>query len=582
MRKYLVASIVAALVAATFATLPRLDTTEPDVFFYLKNLTPLYYVSVFVVAIVAIKYRRSLLGLFSAALLSLLVLWTPDVMMVQPWFPDSYAFTAEAVYVVRNGHLGNFHYLSTNPVVGLVFGPFMAVTGITPTTLQKVYTAFLAVILVVFIYLIAKAAKIKREGWVIAPLLFISIAWPNQFSLSRQSFSLVYYVACWFLLLYLIFRKADWRVFALLVLQIILVVMAHPATPVFLMANLLLVLVLALLGHVRARALSHNLQAKQLGIIVAALAVLSFSWFLWNLFVSPMGIASIDSMGKTLMSSLEENPSEVSGLAKLSAGGSTQLLPYTPIYGFLIKIKLVVTAVIFCSAIFFLLVAYKRHMEHRSWIILTGWTLSSMSSAVLVLYNGLAYFDRPALFSFFPWAILGASVFGMLNEKKGRLMQARERAKKAAKYVFLVVFIILPLFLMPVLKYGSLPILYPSSQELAEKSFYALYQNQTYQAVYFEFDGAYEISYIRYGILEPVGLGVDQIYVYGEGLNTTVAANSVLWISSRITMRDAFWIYKPSYHDIVENLSGCDITYNKVYDGGWSQWILVPTFTNKK
>jgi hypothetical protein len=469
--------------------------------------------------------------------------------------------------------LANFHYLSTNPVVGLVFGSFMAITGIPPTTLQKVYTAFLAVILVVFIYLIAKAAKIKREGWVIAPLLFIAIAWPNEFDLSRQSFSLVYYVACWFLLLYLIFRKADRRVFALLVLQIILVVMAHPATPVFLMANLLLVVVLALL--------SHNLQAKQLGIIVAALAVLSFSWFLWNLFVSPMGIVSIDSMGKTLMSSLEENPTEISGLAKLSAGGSTQLASYTLIYHFLINIKLIVTAVIFCSAIFFLLVTYKRHMEHGSWIILTGWTISSMSSAVLILYNGLAYFDRPALFSFFPWAILGASVFGMLNEKKGRLMQARARAKKAAKYVFLVVFIILPLFLMPVLKYDSLPILYPSSQELAEKCFYALYQNQTYQVAYFEYDGAYEISYIRYGIMEPAGSGAGLI-VPGEGLNTTVAANLVLWISSRITMRDAFYNYTPSWHDIVENLSRCDITHNKVYDGGWSQWILTPTFNNTK
>jgi hypothetical protein len=567
MRKYLVASIVAALVAATFATLPRLDTTEPDVFFYLKNLTPLYYVSVFVTAIVAIKYRRYLLGLFSAALLSLLVLWTPDVMMVQPWFPDSYPFTAEAVYVVRNGHLGNFHYLSINPVVGLVFGPFMAITGITPTTLQKVYTAFLAVILVVFIYLIAKAAKIKREGWVIAPLLYISIAWPNEFHLSRQSFSLVYYLACWFLLLYLIFRKADRRVFALLVLQLILTVMAEPATPVFLMANLLLVLVLALL--------SHNRQAKQLGIIVTALAVLSFSWFLWNLFVSSEGIVSFANMGKTLMSSLVENPSEISGMGRLSVG-------YTPIYDFVIKIRLILTAVIFCSAIFFLLAAYKRHMEHASWIILTGWTISSISSALLILYNGLAYFDRPALFSFFPWAILGASVFGMLSEKKVSLMQARARAKKVAKYVFLVVFIILPLFLMPVLKYGPLPILYPSSQELAERSFYALYQNQTYHVVYFEYDGAYEISYIRYGIMEPAGSGVGLIYVPGEGLNTTVAANSILWITSRITMRDAFYIYTPSYPDIVENLSRCDITYNKVYDGGWSQWILVPTFTSTK
>jgi len=188
MNKYFVAIIIAVLVIVTFVTLPQIDSVQPDVLFYLKNLTPLYFVSVVATVVVAIFYRRSVLGLFSVALLSLLVLWTPNVMMVQPWFLDSYPFTAEAVTVAQSGHLLDYHFLSMNPVVGLVMGPFLSITGISPLLLQKLYPAFLSVALVVFLYLIAKAAKLRKDAWVIAPLLFVSIAWPNEFHLSRQSF----------------------------------------------------------------------------------------------------------------------------------------------------------------------------------------------------------------------------------------------------------------------------------------------------------------------------------------------------------------------------------------------------------
>jgi len=561
MKKYIIGSVLAALVIATFATLPQIDSVQPDALFYLKNLTPLFFVSIIATVTVAIKYRRSLLGLFSVALLGLLVLWTPNVMMVQPWFLDSYPFTAEAVVVAQTGHLANYHFLSMNPMIGLVMGPFLSVTGVSALMLQKLYSAFLAISLVVFIYLIAKAAKLKKDVWVIAPLLFVSIAWPNEFHLSRQSFSLVFYVAAWFLLLTLIFKKFDRRVFGLLILDMFLVVMAHPATSLFLLVNLAAV---GIYGQLR-----HKFDKKDLGIVVAAVSILSIFWGLWNTLVTTEAITNIISIGNNLISNLMNNPQEITGLGKLFSG-------YSPIYSFLINVRLLETLGIFASAFLVLIVTFRRRVDDKILVVLVGWTVVNVLSAIPLLYSGLSFFARPALFSFISWAVIGALAFGMLIEKPGRL----KLAKKPLVYGFLVIFIIVPLILIPVIKYSPIPFLYPSSEELAMKDFSDLHPALNAPLVYLEYNLPYGISYVRSGVNETDGYVFGNIYVPGEGLDSVMAGTSVLWVTRSITMRDAFYDSTPSMTDIVNNLSIDSITHNKVYDAGQSQWILTPTFVN--
>jgi len=561
MRKYVIGGIIAALVAVTFATLPQIDSVQPDVLYYLKSLTPLYYVSVAVTAIVAIRYRRSLLGLFSVALLGLLVLWTPSIVMVQPWFLDSYPFATEAAIVSQTGHLSSYHFLSVNPVIGLIMGPFMSVTGVSVIVLQKLYTAFLSVFLVGFVYLIAKAVKLRKDLWVIAPLLFVSIAWPNEFHLSRQSFSLIFYVACLLLLLTLIFKKFDRRVFALLVLQLFLVVMAHPATSLFLIANLLVILVYA--------QLRHKLDGKELRTIALTLAILSAFWALWNSLVTTEAVNDLINIVNNLSSSLLRNPQSISGLARIFSG-------YSPLYGLLINVRLVVTLGIFASAFLILLLTFRRREDGKIIAILAGWTAVNVCSAIPLLYSGLSFFARPALFSFFAWSILGALVFGLLSQKNGKWVLA----KKVGKYAFLVLFVIVPLFLIPIIKYSPMPFIYPSSQELAQKNFSDLHPDTNAQLFYLEYNLPYGISYTRYGINETEGYAFGDIFIPGEGLNSTFAADSILWVTNSLTMRDGFFDSTPSMIDVVGNLSLNSITRNRVYDGGWSQWILTPTFIN--
>ena len=112
MRKYLSLLFICALFLVTLASLPSVDNVESSVFFYLEHLPPIYYVSVLASVIIALRDKQELTRVISVCVLTLLIIWAPSVMYVQPWHLDSYPFVAEAVYIERNAHLSNFHYLS--------------------------------------------------------------------------------------------------------------------------------------------------------------------------------------------------------------------------------------------------------------------------------------------------------------------------------------------------------------------------------------------------------------------------------------------------------------------------------------
>ena len=595
MKKFFMGVFIVALLLATFATLPRVDYVEPNVLFYFQHLTPLYYVCVLAAIVVAIYWRRSYLGLLSAIVLSLLILWTPSIMLVQPWFPDTYPFVAEAVYVVRNGHLGDFHYLSISPVLGLFFGPFLMITGISPFMLIKIYPGIVAVIFTVLLYLIAKKMKIGKESLIVAPLLFLSIAWPNELHLCRQSLSLIFYLTSWFLLLQLFFQKSDRRIFVLLVSQIFLLVMSHPATSVFFIANLATIAILSLIWQ--------KFRPKESRVILQTLLISAFLWALWNTFnPATRAIRNLVDIANNLVTSLMGNPSEVSGVATIFAN-------YTPLYRLVINTRFVLTLVVFTGA--FLLSLYaiylffssgflarirfsararkrfvllRTDIDQKVFAILTGWIISNMLSSVPLLYAGLPYFARPSLFTFVAWAPLGALGYKILTAKQKSGFYAK--MKSVATCVFLVAFIILPALLMPVVKYGPLPFLFPTSRELAGKSFLDLHWSDDGEVIYFGdpyFANSY--SWLVYGREVSIhSVGIYSIYTPNEGLNPNFVRRSALWITYRPVARDAFWNNVPSFLCVVENVTELlpNTTHNKVYDSGWPEWILTPRSNSTK
>jgi len=587
MKKFLMGVFIVALLLATFATLPRVDYVEPNVLFYFQHLTPLYYICVLAAIVMAIYWRRSYLGLLSAIVLSLLILWTPSIMLVQPWFPDTYPFVAEAVYVARNGHIGDVHYLSVNPALGLFLGPFLMITGISPFMLIKIYPGIVAVIFTVLLYLIAKKMKIGKESLVVAPLLFLSIAWPNELHLCRQSFSLVYYLVSWFLLLRLVFQGPNRRIFVLLVSQVVLLTMSHPSTPLFFMANLVTIVII---GWVL-----RKFRPKESSVIIRTLLISAIAWMLWNAFSPATGaIRNFIGIVENLVASLTGSPSEVSGIAKIFA-------QYTEVYELTINIRFGLTLAVFTSAMLLSLFAMyqlstrgfltrirlsrKRFVlleigiDRKVLAILAGWIISNLFSSVPLLYAGLPYFARPVLFTFIAWAPLGAFAYKILSTKQKSGLTAK--TKNAMRCVFLGAFVVLPSLLIPMIKYGPLPFLYPTSKELANKRFLDLHMGNGGIQVYFEYNLPYSYSYILDGYTRvngPRSMTLGGVYSSGEGLNTSLVDQASLWITYRLVTRDAFQKYTPSMLNVVENATLIlpRTTHNKVYDSGWPECILTP------
>lgn len=556
MRKYLSLFFISALFLLTVASLPSVDYVETSVFFYLEHLPVIYYVCIVASVIIAFRDKQELTRLVSVCVLTLLIILTPSIMYTQPWHLDSYPFVAEAVYVARNAHLSTFHYLSESPVLGLTFGAFLLITGIDPLVLLKIYPAILALLLVIFVYVIATKLKIDKKVSIIAPLLFISMMWPDIFHFSRFGFSLLYYFMFLFLLFYSIFKNTDRRILVLLFFPIIPLVMSHPATPLFLMINLVAMAVFGLA--------SKRLQPREILIIFNTFVAVSVSWLLWNMIGTTPGVFhSLNDIIVNVVNELVQSPSSaVSGFTEVFVG-------HTQIYGWLLNSRLVLMAFVYISAFLIPLITYTRLKKHKILFILTAWAWSSMSITIPLIFIGLPYFQKPA---FLAIAALGPVALLVFKSNSSPWV-------KKIQYLFVIV-ILASALLMPLFKYAPLPLEYPSSKELASKSFLDFYGSTSIRFIYFE-DPAYYYSYILYDQpeLQVDHYGFLGVYIRGEGLNSSIVAESSLWVTSRSLVRDAFWAYYPSIHNIVENVTVTlpETTHNKVYDSGYPECILVPT-----
>jgi hypothetical protein len=263
-----------------------------------------------------------------------------------------------------------------------------------------------------------------------------------------------------------------------------------------------------------------------------------------------------------IVNELAQSPlSSGSGFAEVFSGR-------TQIYGWLLNSRLILMAFIYISAFLIPVITYKRLKNHKVFFILTAWAWSSISITIPLIFIGLPYFQKPAFM-----AIAASSPIVLLLFKSSSSAWI-----KRTKNVFLIIILTLAI-LIPLFKYAPLPLEYPPSKELDSKSFLDIYGSTSIKFVYFE-DPAYYYSYILYDQpdLRVEHYGVLSIYIFGEGLNSSIIAERSLWITSRLQVRDAFWAYDPSMHAIVENVTVTlpETTHNKVYDSGYPESILVP------
>ena len=548
--KYLLAIIAIILFLCTIVTMPRLDVTEPNVFFYLQNLPPLYYVCLFFSLSVALFFKRGTVSLIAAIIFGLLLLWTPSFMIVQLWPMDTFPFLGEAVYVTRTGYAST-DVLGETPGLGLFVGSFLSLTDIDPFLVAKLYPAFFTVIFVTFLYLIGKELGLEKVP-VLVPLLSVAVMWPNEIHLSRQCFSLIFYVAALFLFLRLM-KKRDRRIWALLLFTILLLVISHPISSIFFMTSLGAIIVLG--------SVLRKLQSKDYHLIVNTLFFTGVSWIVWNAYClqTSKGLDVLVQLSQSFMTAILKNPTEVSGMSRILGG-------YTSIYSAIINLRFGLTVFIGLSAIVFSAIIYGYAKNKKNVTLSISWLAPGAVSAVLLLYVGLPFMARPALFFFISWAPLGAWVYNRLDQKR----------LKTLKIIFISVFIILPALLLPIIKYAPLPFTFATSQELAAVTFIDTYYNGS-RYLYLEASPPYSYSYVAYGFQNTSRLlTIEFWHIPEEGLDQNLVARYPTLVIYRVITRDAFWEYNPSMSDVVTNLTLCEETLNKVYDSGWPYSVFTP------
>jgi hypothetical protein len=554
MKKYFEAILVLVLFTATLVSLAfsQIDYVEPTVFFYLQHLPIVYHISVVASILVALHSKHKPTRLLSLCVVTLLLVWVPSLMFVQSWFLDSYPFVGEAVFISRNGHVGDFHYLLQNPGLGLAFGPYLLITGISPLVLLKIYYGFFGTLSVLFIYIIAKRLKLSERASILASLLFISVMWPNVFHLSRQSFSLISYFTSLFLVIWLILNGSDRRIVALLPFPIILMAMSHPLTPLFFIYNLAAIAVIGLV--------SRGISSHGVKLLSRVFLLSTVIWLLWNMIGTHPGVIySIKEVSASVLRSITENPLEVSGVTTIFAG-------HTPVYSLLINARFLQTFFVYVVSFLVPILCWKLLKYRKTLSVLTGWSWSNMSIAIPILFAGLPYFYKPALFSIISWGPIAV------------LAIDQERFTKLGKimYFILVAFIILSSLLIPLIKYPPLATEYSSTRELAGQTFLDLYS--TGNTFFFSEDPAYTYSYILYGRSQTNYTILTSIYVPYEGINVGDIDGKPVWITTRFLIRDVFYDYTPSLAESAENLTRLlpETTHNKVYDSGWPESVFVP------
>jgi len=288
--------------------------------------------------------------------------------------------------------------------------------------------------------------------------------------------------------------------------------------------------------------------------------------------MSTGAIYSLADIVRNAIESFLRRPTQVPGVAKIFAD-------YTPIYGLIINTRLALTLAVAISTVLLPFLMYRYLRDRKVLVILMGWVMSIMLISFAFLYAGLPYFARPALFTFIVWAPLGALAYRTLATKQKTMLNAK--MKNAMQCVFIVAFIVLPSLLIPIIKYGSLPFLYPTSRELASKRFLDWHLDNGMTLVYFEDNLPWGYSYIVDGHMSahrPKSLTIMHVYSPGEGLDTSLIYQASLWVTYRLVTRDAFWNYTPSMLNVVENVTQMlpETTHNKVYDSGWPECILIP------
>jgi hypothetical protein len=383
-----------------------------SVFSYFFLLPMSYWVSISLLIVTIsfrlLKVKNPNQGLFDCLTLFVLVLvlfGTPSFIEQTPRMLDVYGHISQALAVQSTGKAGPSllaqnvpasSYEVNYPGFFILVTSILSLTGLSWISVAQYYPIFLMVLISFLIYVIAR--KFSQRFSILAPAVFLSFAWFEEFHLSPDSFALVLYLIAWLIFIQILDRKKGMPPRASLVSFLLIIfslIVSHAGGPIFVLLNLAAFLIIGYFSYFRIQ-----FSRKNWLILFLFIFVLYLAWSLDGAFTSFSTLLQsvIDSLGKLSINAI------ASRTAPLSSGYYLVGLMREA------EIGIINLAGLICG-IFII-----RSNKTRNYgIVLLSWWVSCWSFALYSFGSSGSYIERPALFSLIPVGLMVATFLSTLK-----------------------------------------------------------------------------------------------------------------------------------------------------------------------
>jgi len=540
--------VAITLTAISLASTPAVDKIQLEnsgqyPLFYASTLPFVYFVAIAYLALLAVFSRDRYVKLLSVMLVAVLVLFTPSIMLANPLVPDQYPYLAEAMWLVKNHHIVQFHYLGQTPGLGLMFSQFMLVTGLGPFEVSKLYS-ILIVLVTPLIFLTGE--RICGDG-AFPSLLFFGFSFHQPNVYHRNTFFLILFIPMLFLLIKGMHeRKLGFSLGYILIASAM--VLSYPGSIVPIVSLMIVAILFTLLND------------GERGIIKLITPLLFAIIFLsWNAFAATW---EFGRMVGDIYGGLQEliYPT-TERLLEITAYGGASL---SEIFHLLNTGRIALTILLVSLALPLSVYIVFRRREHRiEAVFLSGIFLAT--SVQLSLLSLFTYYGLPTAFKLHTFFVyLSVPCIPLLLKLK--FVKHKDKVK-----LVLGVSALALLLLVPLLSYSTIPFLHVPSSELSAKFFIDTHYSGKESILATESNLPYGLSILLKGemVLEPKAILTPKEPIHYD---------SNYLILQRFMTRDGFFVYPTGFKDYLETLiSLLTISHNVVYDSGNYTRLFIKT-----
>ena len=527
---------------------PRIDSIQLNnpldyPFFYARSLPVIYYVATVYLVLLAVFGGDRNIKLLSVMLVALLVQFTLSIMLTNPWIPDQYPYLAEATWLVKNHHITRMHNLDQTPGLGLLFAPFMLVTGLGPFQVSKFYP-LLIVLVMPLAFLTGE--KICGDG-ALPSLLFFGLTFHQPNAYHRNTFFLILFIVLLFVMVKnLVKRRVGYLVAYTLTASAL--VISYSGTIVPFLSLALIAILFALLDKGRQKVIRFGTPLLFITI-----------FFSWYAFAARL---EFDYMFGKIYSGLQEliYPT-TERMLEITAYGEASL---TEVFQLLMNVRSALTIMLVSLAMPLSIYILLRRRNHDfSAVFISSIFLATTAQFVVLvpfIYYGLPLVIK--LHTFFVYL----SVLCVPLLLKSKFVKYKDKVK-----LILGLFALILLLLVPLLSYSTIPFLHSPTSELKAKVFIDTYYRGRDPILATELNLPYGLSMLLMNrrVVEPRTISRPE---------EPIRSNSSYWILQRFMTRDGYVEYPIGYKEYLKTLiSSLSVSHNLVYaSGNYTKLFLRP------